>query len=91
MTKDTSTILYTPNGPRHPTVWSSHTQKVRKKVSGAVQRLLGEDAVAAAKKALHLGVPLWDQPVTSSIGGGQITLLNAVKIALREGGSEKAA
>lgn len=80
MTKDTSTILYTPNGPRHPTVWSSHTQKLRKKVSGAVQRLLGEDAVAASKKALHLGVPLWDQPVKSPFAEGYVTLLVSVKL-----------
>ncbi|TPN83801.1 hypothetical protein FJ987_22235 [Mesorhizobium sp. CU2] len=81
MTKDTSTILYTPKGPRHPTVWSSHTQKLRKKVSGAVQRLLGEDAVAASKKALHLGVPLWDQPVKSRWREGFVTLLDSVKLA----------
>lgn len=83
MTKDTTTILYTANGPRHPTVWSSHTQLQRRKVSGAVQRLLGADAIAASNSCLHLGVPLWDQPVASSFGDGCITLLASVKIALR--------
>lgn len=81
MTKDTTTILYTQHGPRHPTVWSSHTRVLRKKVSGTVQRLLGEDALAASKKALHLGVPLWDQPVKSPFGEGYVTLLNSVKLA----------
>jgi hypothetical protein len=83
MTKDTTTILYTANGPRHPTVWSSHTQFQRRKVSGAVQRLLGADAIAAANRCLHLGVPLWDQPVASSFGDGCITLLASVKLVLR--------
>lgn len=82
MTKDTTTILYTANGPRHPTVWSSHTQLQRKKVSGTVQRLLGADALAAAKSSLHLGVSLWDQPVKSPIGEGYVTLLASVRIGL---------
>jgi hypothetical protein len=91
MRQDKTTIIYTANGPRHPTVWSSHTQWQRKKVSGAVQRLLGADALAASKRALHLGVPLWDQPVTSPLGGGQIMLLDSVKVALRTGGSQMVA
>jgi hypothetical protein len=80
MRQDKTTVLYTANGPTHPKVWSSLTQRQRRKVSGAVQRLLGADAIAASKRALHLGVPLWDQPVNR--GGNHVTLLNDVKGAL---------
>ncbi len=86
MRQDKTTILYTATGPKHPTVWSSHTQWQRRKVSGAVQRLLGADAIAASKKALHLGVPLWDQAVKSPQGDGRVTLLDAVKMFQRSGG-----
>lgn len=84
MRQDKTTILYTADGPRHPTVWSSHTQRQRRKVSGAVQRLLGADAIAASKRALHLGVPLWDQPIKSPQADGHITLLDAVKAVQRQ-------
>ncbi len=83
MREDTTTILYTNDGPKHPMVQSSHTQVQRKKVSGAVQRLLGADAIVASKKALNLGVPLWDQPVSSSRGMTPVTLLDAVKLSTR--------
>lgn len=91
MRGDKTTILYTANGPKHPRVLSYHTQRQRKKISGAVQRLLGADAIAASKRALHLGVPLWDQPVTSPVSTGQITLLDAIRLALRTSGSGDAA
>lgn len=84
MHEDTTTILYTANGPKHPMVHSSFTQRQSRKISGAVQRLLGADAIAASKQALQPNGPLWDQPVPSTNGQDQITLLNAIKFALRE-------
>lgn len=79
MRKDMTTIIYTAQGPKNPTVWASHKQRLRRKVSGTVQRLLGAEAIAAAKRALHLGVPLWDQPVKR--GDSQFTLLTVAKSA----------